>query len=286
MKQENALVVGATSLVGKFVVDQLAADGVNAIGLCRRPPADNSGHTWIAGDLQQSSALREKIPDVSVVYSAGPIQLLPDLLPILAEKGVHRVVAISSTGAISKIDSEVANERIAAQQFLSGERGTIEFCESRGIAWTILRPTLIYVEGFDKNVSRIAEFIQKFRFFPIVGAGHGLRQPVHGADVAVAMVRIGTIGRTAGKIYELPGGETLPYTEVVGRVFDSMNLPRRVLAIPVSFWRLAARCVGLFVPGVNSATGNRMSEDLVYDSTTAVQDFGWNPRDFRPSFGS
>jgi hypothetical protein len=29
-----------------------------------------------------------------------------------------------------------------------------------------------------------------------------------------------------------------------------------------------------------------MSEDLVYDSTTAVQDFGWNPRDFRPSFGS
>jgi hypothetical protein len=30
--------------------------------------------------------------------------------------------------------------------------------------------------------------------------------------------------------------------------------------------------------------GNRMAKDMIFDPTPAMQDFGWNPREFRPKF--
>lgn len=195
------------------------------------------------------------------------------------------MVAFSSTSAGSKQHSDIEHERIAAQQFLDGERRVIDFCETQGITWTILRPTLIYVEGFHKNVTRIAQFIQRFRCFPIAGKGDGLRQPVHGADLAEAASRIGSIPATARKIYNVPGGETLSYAEMVGRIFDGLGLPRRAIPIPIAAWKTAFSVAGLFLPGATSAMGSRMSENLEFDSNEAIRDFGWHPRDFHPSFG-
>jgi nucleoside-diphosphate-sugar epimerase len=286
MTKENALVVGATSLVGRFLVDRLRAEGVNAIGLCRTPPAGSAPGNWIAGDLQNADDIRDKLPVISSVYSVGPIHLLAKSLSVLAEKGTNRVIAFSSSSAGSKQKSEIAHERIAAQQFIDGERQTIEICEAHGIPWTILRPTLIYVEGFDKNVSRIARFIQRFRFFPLAGRGDGLRQPVHGADLAAAAVTIRLVNGTVSKIYDMPGGETLPYAEMVGRIFDGLNMPRRIVRVPVPVWKLAFLVAGLLLPGATSAMGNRMSEDLVFDATSAARDFGWTPRAFYPSFAT
>jgi hypothetical protein len=37
------------------------------------------------------------------------------------------------------------------------------------VAWTILRPTLIYVEGRDANVSRLAGLIRRFKVLPLSG---------------------------------------------------------------------------------------------------------------------
>jgi hypothetical protein len=93
MTKENALVVGATSLVGRFLVDRLRAEGVNAIGLCRTPPAGSAPGNWIAGDLQNADDIRDKIPAISSVYSVGPIHLLAKSLSVLAEKGTKRVIA-------------------------------------------------------------------------------------------------------------------------------------------------------------------------------------------------
>jgi hypothetical protein len=30
--------------------------------------------------------------------------------------------------------------------------------------------------------------------------------------------------------------------------------------------------------------GNRMAKDMIFDSAPAMEDFGWNPREFRPKF--
>jgi hypothetical protein len=38
-------------------------------------------------------------------------------------------------------------------------------------------------------------------------------------------------------------------------------------------------------PGANVAMGLRMMQDMAFDPTPAVNDFGWTARGFHPSFG-
>src|SRR4051794_6510872 len=35
----------------------------------------------------------------------------------------------------------------------------------------------------------------------------------------------------------------------------------------------------------NVAMGNRMAKDMIFDSVPAINDFGWNPKEFRPLSG-
>jgi len=73
-----------------------------------------------------------------------------------------------------------------AQRLMRAEAQLEQWAVERQIEWVILRPTLIYGYGRDMNISEIARFIQRFGFFPLIGGGAGLRQPVHSDDVIQA----------------------------------------------------------------------------------------------------
>ena len=92
--------------------------------------------------------------------------------------------------------------------------------------YTIFRPTLIYGVGRDRNVADIARFAKRFGVFPILGKGLGLRQPVHAADLAEACILAVDSSASFNRIYNLSGGETLTYREMVERVFRPWVSPR------------------------------------------------------------
>jgi len=69
-----------------------------------------------------------------------------------------------------------------------------------------------------------------------------------------------------------------------GRVFDGLGKPRRMISVPPLVWRAAFALASPFLPNANVAMGNRMAKDMVFDASPAIQDFGWNPRGFRPQF--
>src|SRR5450755_1937453 len=105
-------------------------------------------------------------------------------------------------------------------------------CERSNIAWTILRPTLIYAEGRDTNITPLSRLIRRFGFMPLVGGAPGLRQPVHAEDLAIGAIAAASSPAAANKFYSLPGGETLSYREMIGRIFDGLRLPRRTISVP------------------------------------------------------
>src|SRR5262249_4453561 len=150
--------------------------------------------------------------------------------------------------------------------------------------WTVLRPTIIYDEGNDRNLTRLARFIARFGFFPLCGRGSGLRQPVHAEDCAVAAVSAAQSERAANKIYDLPGGDTVTYREMIGRIFDGLKRPRFIVPVPRPLWLLIFRLVQRYFPGIKAEMGIRMATDLVFDKSAAAADFAWKPREFRPSF--
>jgi hypothetical protein len=46
---------------------------------------------------------------------------------------------------------------------------------------------------------------------------------------------------------------------MVGRIFDALDKPRRIISTPPSLWRAAFLLAKPFFPNANVAMGNRMS---------------------------
>ncbi len=276
------LVLGATSLIGRFLVPRLAEEGVPAIALSRRAASDGPG-VWLQADLGDAD-LQASLPTAPTVISLSPIWSLPPALPTLKAKGMQRLVAFSSTSVFTKAASDDAGERRVVERLADGEARTMAFCEREGVAWTILRPTLIYAEGQDQNVTRLARMIRRLRFLPLAGRGEGLRQPVHADDLAIGALNAVARSQAGGRAYDLPGGETLTYRQMAERVFVGMGLRPRIVTAPDWLWSAGFALAKPLLKNATAQMGKRMSADLVFDAAPARADLDWTPRPFAPDF--
>lgn len=275
------LVLGATSLIGRHLMARLKEEGLDPIAFSRRPPPGDA--CWIGGDLKDAD-LAERLPVAATVFSLSPIWLLPPALPALKARGMARLIAFSSTSRFTKTDSPVAAERAVAAALAEAEQALEAWCAANGVAWTILRPTLIYDEGHDENVSRIARLVRRFHVMPLSGAGEGRRQPVHAEDLAAGGLAAAHAPTAKNRAYNLVGGETVTYRVMVDRVFEGLGKTPRSLPMPTWLFGLIMRLAKPFYPGATTAMGTRMGQDLTFDSSDAARDFGWSPRKFHPRF--
>lgn len=277
----NCLVIGGSGLVGGYIVDRLVKSGQRPLALSRAP---RSGHLvdWHCGDLHHPDALN--FPPFATLYCTADAVLLAEALPNLIHPQLKRVVAFSSTSVITKQDTEVASERAMIKGLAAAEQQIARICEQHGVGWTILRPTLIYAEGRDTNITPLSRLIRKFGFMPLVGGGPGLRQPVHAEDLAIGAIAAAASDAAVNKFYSLPGPDTVSYREMIGRVFDGLGLPRRFVSVPPWLWRLMFAAAKPLYPTANVAMGIRMMKDMTFDAAPAVKDIGWSPRRFKPVF--
>ncbi|MGL5166179.1 MAG: NAD-dependent epimerase/dehydratase family protein [Afipia sp.] len=277
----QSLVLGATGLVGRHIVNRLVAAGEHPFALSRSSQAD-ARIRWFVGNLENASALT--FPPFQTLYCTVHCYLLATALPSLAHSGLQRVVFFTSTSILTKLSSAIALERAQIHLLANSEQRAIAECEKHGIAWTVLRPTIIYDEGHDPNISRLARLIEKFGFFPLAGFGKGLRQPVHAEDLAIGALQTAASEAAINKIYNVPGAETVTYREMIGRIFDGLDRPRRIIPLPPILWRAAFHIARRYFPNANAEMGRRMSKDMIFDASAAAQDFGWSPRPFHPRF--
>lgn len=268
------LVLGATSLVGRLALPRL-----EAAGLAYRAVSRGDAPGWIQADLETPKGLAA-LPCAETVLSFSPVWLLPDAMKTLQANGLKRLIAFSSTSIETKTDSPHPRERAVVADLKRGE----EAVQASGADWTILRPTMIYAEGRDGNVSRLAALARRFAVLPISGRGEGLRQPVHADDLALAAISALNTPAAIGQIYALAGGETLSYRTLCERVFDGLSKRPRILSLPPPLWRVGLALASPILPGATAQMGERMDHDLVFDDAPARRDLGWSPRDFRPRF--
>jgi uncharacterized protein YbjT (DUF2867 family) len=86
----------------------------------------------------------------------------------------------------------------------------------------------------------------------------------------------------ANRAYNLSGGETLAYREMVARVFAALGRPARLVTVPLWAFRLAVAVLRR-LPRYrhwSAAMAERMNRDLVFDHADAARDFGFKPRGF------
>ncbi len=202
-----------------------------------------------------------EITNLELCVCAVFIWVLPEFLPQLLEAGVSRVVALSSSSVFTKQDSLDMSERRLSQKIADAENNFMQWAQVHGIEWVILRPTLIYGSGADKNIAVIAKFIKRFGFFSLYGKGSGLRQPVHVLDVASARVSALRQQGAKGMDFSLSGAETLTYREMISRVFIVCGLKPRLLALPIFFVSLRFFRPEAHAPLPSLVSGNGASDE-------------------------
>lgn len=273
MDFKHAIVTGASSQIGRFLLPRLEATGFEITAISRQAPTNKS---WLQIDIAKNI-----LPTTQILFHIAPLPLLPQLL---ANSNIKRIITFSSTSRFSKTSSSDAKEQQIAAQLTEAETQVIDLCKKQQIAWTIFRPTLIYGCGIDKNVSFITEFIRRFGFFPIVGNGMGLRQPVHADDLATACIQAYNSSVTINKAYNLSGGQTLTYREMVETIFHSLGKKPRIISIPLFVFKILIRSIA-WLPKfshLSTAMITRINQNLCFDHTAAYNDFGYQPRTFNP----
>lgn len=269
-ENENVGVIGATSFVGEILLAQIIGAGGVPQPFSRR-----------------SDSPLTKNPEMKISnwVCVAPIFALPAYFDKIKASGGRRVIALSSTSRYTKAVSADPVEQATALRLQKGEEDFIAWAEANAIEWVIFRPTMIYGKGRDKNISTISNFIRRFGFFPIFGEANGRRQPIHASDVATVCARALQSHTGMNYAYDISGGETLSYLEMVARVFAAMGLKMRILKLPLWAFQFAVSFARLFPKyrEASTAMALRMNRDLVFDHSDAADTFGFRPRAFLPS---
>jgi nucleoside-diphosphate-sugar epimerase len=229
-----------------------------------------TGFTLTQMDLTQS---RNWIaPENAEVISLLPMSVLVQFLP--------RFIGVKSITIVGP-PRHHANSALA-ESVLQG------WCVRSNVFYTLLRPSMTYDCIHDSNITRIAKFIDRYRFLPIAMPAKGLRQPIHADDVAKAIIN--SLGNDAvyGKTLDIAGGEVLSYREMAERVFHSLGMKPRFLPVPMHWlakgFALAVKVRLANESAFGESTFHKMNEDMIVDTREGLRLLDYQPRDLNPVF--
>ncbi len=279
---KRVLVFGASGQLGDALLPLLRDGDCDVRAVSRGSHVDHEGVKWIVGALDESTVAPR---DCDIVFSLGPLDAFARWQERVGPIA-PRVIAFGSTSIATKDTSSDAAERDVAARLRTAEDTLFAFGAHRGVGVTVLRPTLVYGRGRDRTLSRIAALALRHGVLALPRNATGLRQPVHTDDLALAALAAACAPLSAGRAYDVPGGETLSFFDMTARTLAALRPRPRLLRLPSPLFRMmvgAARGLGLIgTEGFNRAMLDRLDADLVFDAADARRDLGYAPRPFAP----
>jgi uncharacterized protein YbjT (DUF2867 family) len=271
-------VTGATGFTGQFAAHALAVRFPQARLRCLVRPTSNTRPLsaldceFIVGDLHDPEALNRLLSGADTVVNVASLGFdwTDPLLDAIHRSPVVRGVFLSTTAMLTRLPVKSKPIRERAEQLVM----------QSGVAWTILRPTMIYGTDRDRNISRLLRFIRRSPIIP-VPAAVARQQPVHVEDVATAIVQALATDLTFQRAYNIAGATAITFEQLVREATNALGVRRLIVRVPTSVLVALVRA--------QSAVGGsfltveqvqRLAEDKAFDYADAARDFGYAPRSF------
>lgn len=272
----ECVVTGASSQIGGPLLELLPDRFFRVNAWSRKPQAEVRGVAWQRADLSEVYKIDET---VTHLIHLAPLALLA---PVLEHAHPMRVIAISTCSVRHKASSASPAERKLAEKLKNAEKQVITMARRKGHQLTLLRPAMLYGAGRDGTVAVLQKLARRFGFLLVPGRALGLRQPVHVADVAQAIVGCIDHDKTIGRCYELGGRVQITLRQLAERVLTDNGKRARVYSVPS--WLLrpvidAARILKIR-PDWDVGLLDRAQKNQTVDNRPAMRDFGYDPRPF------
>ncbi|MPY94752.1 MAG: NAD(P)H-binding protein [Acidimicrobiia bacterium] len=275
----RVLVTGGSGFLGGFVTPLLAARGYEVLALARTAAAaavvSGRGARPVLGDLDDPRSLDAAFDceaDALVNLASLGFGHAPGIVAAAEGAGLARVVFVSTTSIFTTVPAATTPVRVEAEHVI----------RSSGLEWTIIRPTMIYGGAGDRNLWRLLRLLRRSPVVPLPGGGDRLQQPVHGADLAHAIVSAVANASAVGHAYNIGGPRPLTLRELVLAAGHAVGRRPRLVPVPLApavaglraYERLSAR------PLLRAEQLRRLEEDKSVDLDDARRDLGFGPRSF------
>ncbi len=280
------LVTGITGHTGRYFLQELIDHKYEGPIRCivretsDTSMLDNNGLNIekVHGDLNNKEFVRKVMNGVDNIMHIYNIHHSPLIVEVAIENNVKRAILVHTTGIYS-------NFKYASQGYKDVEKKVLELTSKSNCPTkvTILRPTMIYGDLCDSNMSKFIRMIDRLRIMPVINGGKSLIQPVNARDLGKAFYTVLiSPEKTVGKAYDLSGEKPLQMIEVFKMISDNLNKKTTFVSVPLGFGVLLAPIAKLLTLGKIDYVERvqRMGEDRSYPHAEAKKDFKYNPMSF------
>ncbi len=280
------LVTGITGHTGRYLLQELIDHKNEGPIRCivRKTSdtsvLDNSGLNIekVYGNLNNKEFVRKAVNGVDNIVHIYNIHHSPMIVEAAIENNVKRAILVHTTGIYS-------NFKYASQGYKDVEKKITELTTDPNCPTkvTIVRPTMIYGDLCDSNMSKFIKMIDRLRIMPVINGGKSLIQPVNARDLGKAFYTVLTSPeKTAGKAYDLSGEKPLQMIEVFKMISNNLNKKTTFVSVPLGFGVVLAQIAKVLTFGKIDYVERvqRMGEDRNYPYAEAKKDFNYNPMSF------
>lgn len=309
----RVLVTGASSLIGRGVVDVLVARGDRVVALQRTAIAGlPEGVEQRTGDIADPATVSDAVEGCDgIIHLAAKVGVVGDRADYIAtnvdgtrnvldaarRSGVTRVVHVSSPSVAHDGDPIIGG---GADPALVAH-GAAWYPETKAIAErlalaangsstavTAIRPHLVWGPGDTQLVGRIAERAAAGRL-ALVGGGAALVDTTYIDNATAALVAaldaVEPGARCAGRAYVVSNGEPRPIRELVEGICVAAGVPFAPRDVPLEI----ARRVGSVIdrawprfgrddePPLTRFLADQLGTAHWFDTRPARDDLGWTP---------
>lgn len=274
----KVLVTGASGFTGSYTVPLLIEQGYEVICFVRDTsdlshlPMDKV--KLLVGDLNNGESILEALKQVDILINIASLGFghASTIVNSAVSAGIERAVFFSTTSIFTTLNPQSKSIRLGAENVIS----------KSNLAYTIIRPTMIYGNSRDRNICKFIQFTNRFPVFPVFGSGENKLQPVHVQDVADAVVGILRSESTIRNSYNISGGSVITLNELIENI--ARLLRKRIIKLhipPKPFIYLLRILEKISIPlPIKSEQIQRLNEDKNFDNLLAKNDFGYSPRKF------
>lgn len=273
------LVIGVTGHTGKYFLQELVKNKYKEkIRFLIRKENEEAilkdtglNYETIYGDLENIESLKKACKDIDQILEIYNIRYSLNVLEAAIQNDVKRIIFVHTTGIFSKY-------KMASEEYKIIEKEVIEKAKNNNIDITILRPTMIYGDICDHNISKFIKMMDKMRIYPMIAGGKAEIQPVNARDLGRAYYQV-LINpeKTKNKNYNLSGEKPITIKNMLKLILKYLDKKTIFIPIPMFISITVAYILKILTFGKKDIVEKvlRMNETRIFSNEEARRDFGY-----------
>ena len=276
-------VTGITGHSGSFMLQQLIDNKFDGTLRClvressNTAKLDNSGLKVekVIGSSKNPADWERLVAGADCVMHISGIWETPLLLEAVEKTGGKpHLVLVHTSGIFSK-------HKMASEVYKNIENGMEKYFDA-GMNITILRPTMIFGDMRDHNISKFIRMVAKLPIMPEIDHGAAFIQPVNARDLGQAYYKACMHETLPEREYIVSGERPVSLHELCSLIGQYLGKKTRFISMPMALGVFGAKFICKLTGKSELLVEKvlRLGEDRSFSHEAAARDFGYEPEKF------